>query len=172
MAMSAWTTVTTALTAATVGLEAALLPLIWEIVLIGLAILAVIAILVLLYVYWDEVCLWLQLAWYGVVEAFWDGVYGIEIAFFKFLNWVYDIFGPFAEFFLGVALFIVSVFTMNIPGIAGTFALMADGAAMAIMALEKFCLQVASNIAGGFAKTFNAIATEGKKLKASADKWV
>ena len=170
MAMSAWTTVTTALTAATVGLDAALLPLIWEIVLIGLAIFAVIAILVLLYVYWDEVCLWMQLAWYTVVEAFWDGVYGIEIAFFEFLNWVYDTFGPFAEFFMGVATFIVSAFTMNIPGIAGAFALMADGAAMALMALEKFSLQVASNIAGGFAEAFNYIATEGKKLKASADK--
>mgnify|MGYP000617907144 CR=1 FL=1 len=170
MAMTAWTTVTEALTAATVGLDAALLPLIWEIVLIGLAIFAVIAILVLLYVYWDEVCLWMQLAWYGVVEAFWDGVYGIEIAFFEFLNWVYDTFGPFAEFFLGLATFITSVFTMNIPGIAGTFALMADGAAMAVMALEKFCLQVASSIAGGFAKAFNYIATEGNKLKASADK--
>lgn len=170
MAMAAWTTITTALTAATVGLEAALLPLIWEIVLIGLAILAVIAILVLLYVYWDEVCLWMQLAWYTVVEAFWDGVYGIQIAFFELLNWVYDTFGPFAEFFLGLATFIVSVFTMNIPGIATAFALMADGAAMAVMALEKFCLQVASNIAGGFAKAFNYIATEGKKLKASADK--
>ena len=169
MAMSAWTTVTTALTAATVGLDAALLPLIWEIMLIGLAILAVIVILVLLYVYWDEVCLWMQLAWYTVVEAFWDGVYGIEIAFFELLNWVYDTFGPFAEFFRGLALFIVSVFTMNIPDIAAAFALMADGAAMAVMALEKFCLQVASNIAGGFAKAFNYIATEGKKLKASAD---
>ena len=170
MAMSAWTTVTSALTAATVGLEAALLPLIWEILLIGLAILAVIAILVLLYVYWDEVCLWMQLAWYTVVEAFWDGVYGIEIAFFEFLNWIYDNFGPFAEYFVGVALLIVSTFTMNIPGIATAFAMMADGAAMAVMALEKFCLTVASNIAGGFAKAFNAIATEGKKLKASADK--
>ena len=170
MAMSAWTVVTKALTAATVGLDAALLPLIWEIVLIGLAILAVIVILVLLYVYWDEICLWMQLAWYGVVEAFWDGVYGIEIAFFELLNWVYDNFGPFAEFFMGVALFILSAFTMNIPGIAGAFALMADGAATAIMALEKFCLQVASSIAGGFAKAFNYIATEYKKLKASADK--
>ena len=170
MAMSAWTVVTKALTAATIGLDAALLPLIWEIVLIGLAIFAVIAILVLLYVYWDEVCLWLQLAWYGVVEAFWDGVYGIEIAFFEFLNWVYDTFGPFAEFFRGLAIFIVSVFTMNIPDIATAFAMMADGAAMAVMALEKFCLQVASSIAGGFAKAFNYIATEGKKLKASADK--
>ena len=170
MAMEAWTAVTTALTAATVGLDAALMPLIWEIVLIGLVIFAVIAILILLYVYWDEVCLWMQLAWYTVVEAFWDGVYGIETAFFEFLNWVYDTFGPFVEFFLGVALSIVSAFTLNIPGIAGAFALMADGAAMAVMALEKFCLQVASNIAGGFAKTFNAIATEGKKLKASADK--
>ena len=170
MAMTAWTTVTEALTAATVGLDAALMPLIWEIVLIGLAIFAVIAILVLLYVYWDEVCLWMQLAWYGVVEAFWDGVYGIEIAFFELLNWVYDTFGPFAEFFLGLATFITSVFTMNIPGIAGTFALMADGAAMAVMALEKFCLQVASSIAGGFAKAFNYIATEGNKLKASADR--
>ena len=170
MAMSAWTTVTTALTAATVGLEAALLPLIWEIMLIGLAILAVIVILALLYVYWDEVCLWMSLAWYTVVEAFWDGVYGIEIAFFELLNWVYDTFGPFAEFFRGLALFIVSVFTMNIPDIAAAFALMADGAAMALMALEKFSLQVASNIAGGFAKAFNYIATEGKKLKASADR--
>ena len=169
MAMSAWTTVTTALTAATVGLDAALLPLIWEIMLIGLAILAVIVILALLYVYWDEVCLWMSLAWYTVVEAFWDGVYGIEIAFFELLNWVYDTFGPFAEFFLGVATFIVSAFTMNIPDIAAAFALMADGAAMAVMALEKFCLQVASSIAGGFAKAFNYIATEGKKLKASAD---
>ena len=170
MAMSAWTTVTTALTAATVGLEAALLPLIWEIVLIGIVVLAVIAIFVLMYVYWDEICLWMSLAWYTVVEAFWDGVYGIEIAFFEFLNWVYDNFGPFAEFFMGVALFILSAFTMNIPGIAGAFALMADGAATAIMALEKFCLQVASSIAGGFAKAFNSIATEYKKLKASADK--
>ena len=169
MAMSAWTVVTQALTAATVGLDAALLPLIWEIMLIGLAILAVIAILVLLYVYWDEVCLWMQLAWYTVVEAFWDGVYGIEIAFFELLNWVYDTFGPFAEFFRGLVAFIVSVFTMNIPDIAAAFALMADGAAMAVMALEKFCLQVASSIAGGFAKAFNYIATEGKKLKASAD---
>ena len=169
MAMTAWTTVTQALTAATVALDAALLPLIWEIVLIGLAILAVIVILTLLYVYWDEVCLWMQLAWYTVVEAFWDGVYSIEIAFFEFLNWVYDIFGPFAEFFRGVAAFIVSVFTMNIPDIAVAFALMADGAAMAVMALEKFSLQVASNIAGGFAKAFNYIATEGKKLKTSAD---
>ena len=169
MAMSAWTTVTTALTAATVGLEAALLPLIWEIMLIGLAILAVIVILTLLYVYWDEVCLWMSLAWYTVVEAFWDGVYGIEIAFFELLNWVYDTFGPFAEFFRGLVAFIVSVFTMNIPDIATAFALMADGAAMAVMALEKFCLQVASSIAGGFAKAFNYIATEGKKLKASAD---
>ena len=169
MAMSAWTAVTTALTAATVGLDAALLPLIWEIMLIGLAILAVIVILTLLYVYWDEVCLWMQLAWYTVVEAFWDGVYGIEIAFFELLNWVYDTFGPFAEFFRGLVAFIVSVFTMNIPDIATAFALMADGAAMAVMALEKFCLQVASNIAGGFAKAFNYIATEGKKLKASAD---
>ena len=170
MAMSAWTVVTEALTAATVGLEAALLPLIWEIVLIGLAILAVIVILVLLYVYWDEICLWMQLAWYGVVEAFWDGVYGIEIAFLEFLNWVYDNFGPFAEFFMEVALFILAAFTMNIPGIAKTFALMADGAATAIMALEKFSLQVASSIAGGFAKAFNYIANEGKKLKSSADK--
>ena len=170
MAMSAWTAVTTALTTATVGLTAALLPLIWEIVLIGLVILAVIVILVLLYVYWDEVCLWMQLAWYGVVEAFWTGIYGISIAFLEFLNWVYDNFGPFAEFFMEVALFILSVFTMNIPGIAHTFALMADGAATAIMALEKFSLQVASSIAGGFAKAFNYIATEGKKLKASADK--
>ena len=170
MAMSAWTTVTTALTAATVGLEAALLPLIWEIVLIGLAILAVIVILVLLYVYWDEICLWMQLAWYGVVEAFWNGIYGIGIAFLEFLNWVYDNFGPFAEFFMGVALFILSAFTMNIPGIAGAFALMADGAATAIMALEKFCLQVASNIAGGFAKAFNYAVDVGKKLYASADK--
>ena len=170
MAMTAWTTVTRALTAATVGLEAALLPLIWEIVLIGLAILAVIVILVLLYVYWDEICLWMQLAWYGVVEAFWNGIYGIGIAFLEFLNWAYDNFGPFAEFFMGVALFILSAFTMNIPGIAGAFALMADGAATAIMALEKFCLQVASSIAGGFAKAFNYIATEYKKLKASADK--
>ena len=169
MAMSAWTVVTEALTAATVGLDAALLPLIWEIMLIGLAILAVIVILALLYVYWDEVCLWMQLAWYTVVEAFWDGVYGIEIAFFELLNWVYDIFGPFAEFFRGLVTFIVSVFTMNIPDIAIAFALMADGAAMAVMALEKFCLQVASNIAGGFAKAFNYIATEGKKLKTSAD---
>ena len=170
MAMSAWTAITTALTTATVGLTAALLPLIWEIVLIGLAILAVIVILVLLYVYWDEVCLWMQLAWYGVVEAFWNGIYGIGIAFLEFLNWVYDNFGPFAEFFMGVALFILSAFTMNIPGIAGAFALMADGAATAIMALEKFCLQVASSIAGGFAKAFNYVANEGKKLKASADK--
>ena len=170
MAMSAWTVVTEALTAATVGLDAALLPLIWEIVLIGLAILAVIVILALLYVYWDEVCLWLSLAWYTVVDAFWDGVYSIEIAFFEFLNWVYDKFGPFAEFFLGLATFIVSVFTMNIPGIATAFALMADGAAMAVMALEKFSLQVASNIAAGFAKAFNGIAAEAKKLKASADK--
>ena len=170
MAMSAWTTVTTALTAATVGLEAALLPLIWEIVLIGIVVLAVIAIFVLMYVYWDEICLWMSLAWYTVVDAFWDGVYGIEIAFFELLNWVYDTFGPFAEFFMGVALFILSAFTMNIPGIAGAFALMADGAAMAVMALEKFCLQVASSIAGGFAEAFNYIATEGKKLKASADK--
>ena len=170
MAMSAWTTVTTALTTATVGLTAALIPLLWEIILIGLAILAVIVILALLYVYWDEVCLWMQLAWYGVVEAFWTGIYGISIAFLEFLNWVYDNFGPFAEFFMEVALFILSVFTMNIPGIAATFALMADGAATAIMALEKFSLQVASSIAGGFAKAFNYIATEGKKLKASADK--
>ena len=170
MAMSAWTTVTTALTTATVGLTAALMPLLWEIILIGLAILAVIVILALLYVYWDEVCLWMQLAWYGVVEAFWTGIYGISIAFLEFLNWVYDNFGPFAEFFMEVALFILSVFTMNIPGIAHTFALMADGAATAIMALEKFSLQVASSIAGGFAKAFNYIATEGKKLKASADK--
>ena len=170
MAMSAWTAVTTALTTATVGLTAALLPLIWEIVLIGLVILAVIVILVLLYVYWDEICLWMQLAWYGVVEAFWNGIYGIGIAFLEFLNWVYDNFGPFAEFFMGVALFILSAFTMNIPGIAGAFALMADGAATAIMALEKFCLQVASSIAGGFAKAFNYIANEGKKLKSSADK--
>ena len=170
MAMTAWTTVTQALTAATLGLDAALLPLIWEIVLIGLAILAVIVILVLLYVYWDEICLWMQLAWYGVVEAFWNGIYGIGIAFLEFLNWAYDNFGPFAEFFMGVALFILSAFTMNIPGIAGAFALMADGAATAIMALEKFCLQVASSIAGGFAKAFNYIATEYKKLKASADK--
>ena len=170
MAMSAWTTVTTALTTATVGLTAALIPLLWEIILIGLAILAVIVILALLYVYWDEVCLWMQLAWYGVVEAFWTGIYGISIAFLEFLNWVYDNFRPFAEFFMEVALFILSVFTMNIPGIAHTFALMADGAATAIMALEKFSLQVASSIAGGFAKAFNYIATEGKKLKASADK--
>ena len=170
MAMSAWTTITTALTAATVGLEAALLPLIWEIMLIGLAILAVIVILVLLYVYWDEICLWMQLAWYGVVEAFWEGIYGIGIAFLEFLNWAYDNFGPFAEFFMGVALFILSAFTMNIPGIAASFALMADGAATAIMALEKFCLQVASSIAGGFAKAFNYVANQGKKLKASADK--
>mgnify|MGYP003617411228 FL=1 len=170
MAMSAWTVVTKALTAATVALDAALLPLIWEIVLIGLVIFAVIAILVLLYVYWDEVCLWMQLAWYGVVEAFWNGIYGIGIAFLEFLNWVYDNFGPFAEFFMEVALFILSAFTMNIPGIAHTFALMADGAATAIMALEKFSLQVASSIAGGFAKAFNYIANEGKKLKSSADK--
>lgn len=170
MAMSAWTVVTTALTTATVELTAALIPLLWEVILIGLAILAVIVILVLLYVYWDEICLWMQLAWYGVVEAFWDGVYGIEIAFFELLNWVYDNFGPFAEFFLGLATYILSVFTMNIPGIAGAFALMADGAAMAVMALEKFCLQVASSIAGGFAKAFNYIANEGKKLKSSADK--
>ena len=170
MAMSAWTTITTALTSATVGLTAALMPLLWEVILIGLAILAVIVILVLLYVYWDEICLWMQLAWYGVVEAFWNGIYGIGIAFLEFLNWAYDNFGPFAEFFMGVALFILSAFTMNIPGIADAFALMADGAATAIMALEKFCLQVASSIAGGFAKTFNYIATEGKKLKASADK--
>ena len=170
MAMSAWTAITTALTAATVGLEAALLPLIWEIVLIGLVILAVIVILVLLYVYWDEICLWMQLAWYGVVEAFWNGIYGIGIAFLEFLNWAYDNFGPFAEFFMGVALFILSAFTMNIPGIAAAFALMADGAATAIMALEKFSLQVASSIAGGFAKAFNYIANEYKKLKASADK--
>ena len=170
MAMSAWTAVTVALTKATIGLEAALMPLIWEILLIGLAILAVIVILVLLYVYWDEICLFLQLAWYGVVEAFWTGIYDIEIAFFKFLNWVYDTFGPFADFFLGLAIFIVSVFTMNIPDIAIAFAMMADGAAMAVMALEKFCLTVASNIAGGFAKAFNYISTEGKKLKASADK--
>ena len=59
---------------------------------------------------------------------------------------------------------------MNIPGIAGAFALMADGSATAIMALEKFCLQVASSIAGAFAKAFNYVANEGKKLKASADK--
>mgnify|MGYP003600853550 CR=1 FL=1 len=170
MAMSAWTVVTKALTAATVALDAALLPLIWEIVLIGLVILAVIVILVLLYVYWDEICLWMQLAWYGVVEAFWNGIYGIGIAFLEFLNWVYDNFGPFAEFFMEVALFILSAFTMNIPGIAHTFALMADGAATAIMALEKFSLQVASSIAGGFAKAFNYIANEGKKLKSSADK--
>ena len=170
MAMSAWTAVTTALTSATVGLTAALIPLLWEVILIGLAILAVIVILVLLYVYWDEICLWMQLAWYGVVEAFWNGIYGIGIAFLEFLNWVYDNFGPFAEFFMGVALFILSAFTMNIPGIAGAFALMADGAATAIMALEKFCLQVASSIAGGFAKAFNYIANEGKKLKSSADK--
>ena len=163
MAMSAWATVSTAL-------AGALLPLIWEIVLIGIVVLAVIAIFVLMYVYWDEICLWMSLAWYTVVDAFWDGVYGIETAFFEFLNWVYDTFGPFAEFFLGLAIFIVSAFTMNIPGIATAFALMADGAAMAVMELEKFCLQVASNIAGGFAKAFNYIATEGKKLKASADK--
>ena len=169
MAMQAWTVVTNALTAATLALDAALLPLIWEIVLIGIVVLAVIAIFVLLYVYWDEICLWLQLAWYGVVEAFWNGIYGISIAFLEFLNWVYDNFGPFAEFFVEVALFILSAFTMNIPGIANTFALMADGAATAIMALEKFSLQVASSIAGGFAKAFNYIATEGKKLKASAD---
>lgn len=170
MAMTAWTTVTQALTAATLGLDAALLPLIWEIMLIGLAILAVIAILVLLYVYWDEICLWMQLAWYGVVEAFWNGIYGIGIAFLEFLNWAYDNFGPFAEFFMGVALFILSAFTMNIPGIAGAFALMADGAATAIMALEKFCLQVASSIAGAFAKAFNYAVNVGKKLYASADK--
>lgn len=170
MAMSAWTAVTAALTSATIGLEAALMPLIWEILLIGLAILAVIVILGLLYVYWDEVCLWLQLAWYRVVEAFWTGIYDIGIAFYKFLDWIYDNFGPFAEYFVGVALLIVSTFTMNIPGIATAFAMMADGAAMAIMALEKFCLTVASNIAGGFAKAFNYISTEGKKLKASADK--
>lgn len=163
MAMSAWATVSAVL-------SGALLPLIWEIALIGIVVLAVIAIFVLMYVYWDEICLWMSLAWYTVVEAFWDGVYGIEIAFFEFLNWVYDNFSPFAEFFLGLATFILSVFTMNIPGIVAAFAFMADGAAMAVMALEKFCLQVASSIAGGFAKTFNYIATEGKKLKASADK--
>lgn len=163
MAMSAWATVSAVL-------SGALLPLIWEIALIGIVVLAVIAIFVLMYVYWDEICLWMSLAWYTVVEAFWDGVYGIEIAFVELLNWVYDNLGPFAEFFLGLATFILSVFTMNIPGIVATFAFMADGAAMAVMALEKFCLQVASSIAGGFAKTFNYIATEGKKLKASADK--
>lgn len=163
LAMSAWATVSAAL-------SAALLPLIWEIALIGIVVLAVIAIFVLMYVYWDEICLWMSLAWYTVVDAFWDGVYGIEIAFFEFLNWVYDTFGPFAEFFLGLAIFIVSAFTLNIPGIATAFALMADGAAMAVMALEKFCLQVASSIAGAFAKAFNYIANEGKKLKASADK--
>ena len=123
-----------------------------------------------MYVYWDEICLWMSLAWYTVVDAFWDGVYSIEIAFFEFLNWVYDTFGPFAEFFLGLAIFIVSAFTMNIPDIATAFAMMADGAAIVVMALEKFCLQVASSIAGGFAKAFNYIATEGKKLKDSADK--
>ena len=170
MAMSAWTTITTALTSATVGLTAALMPLLWEVILIGLAILAVIVILVLLYVYWDEICLWMQLAWYGVVEAFWKGIYGIGIAFFEFLNWAYDIFGPFADFFMGVALFILSAFTMNIPGIAEAFALMADGAATAIMALEKFCLQVASNIASEFAKAFNYAVDVGKKLYATADK--
>ena len=163
MAMSAWATVSAVL-------SGALLPLIWEIALIGIVVLAVIAIFVLMYVYWDEICLWMSLAWYTVVEAFWDGVYGIEIAFVEFLNWVYDNLSPFAEFFLGLATFILSVFTMNIPGIVAAFAFMADGAAMAVMALEKFCLQVASSIAGGFAKTFNYIATEGKKLKASADK--
>ena len=163
MAMSAWATVSAVL-------SGALLPLIWEIALIGIVVLAVIAIFVLMYVYWDEICLWMSLAWYTVVEAFWDGVYGIEIAFFELLNWVYDNLSPFAEFFLGLATFILSVFTMNIPGIVAAFAFMADGAAMAVMALEKFCLQVASSIAGGFAKTFNYIATEGKKLKASADK--
>ena len=163
MAMSAWATVSAVL-------SGALLPLIWEIALIGIVVLAVIAIFVLMYVYWDEICLWMSLAWYTVVEAFWDGVYGIEIAFVELLNWVYDNLGPFAEFFLGLATFILSVFTMNIPGIVAAFAFMADGAAMAVMALEKFCLQVASSIAGGFAKTFNYIATEGKKLKASADK--
>ena len=170
MAMSAWTVVTKALTAATIGLDVALLPLIWKIVLIGIVVLAVIAIFVLMYVYWDEICLWMSLAWYTVVDAFWDGVYSIEIAFFEFLNWVYDTFGPFAEFFLGLAIFIVSAFTMNIPDIATAFAMMADGAAIVVMALEKFCLQVASSIAGGFAKAFNYIATEGKKLKDSADK--
>ena len=170
MAMSAWTTVTTALTSATVGLTAALMPLLWEVILIGLAILAVIVILVLLYVYWDEVCLWMQLAWYGVVEVFWKGIYGIGIAFLEFLNWTYDNFGLFAEFFMGVALFILSAFNMNIPGIADAFALMADGAATAIMALEKFCLQVASNIAGEFAKAFNYAVDVGKKLYATADK--
>ena len=163
MAMSAWATVSAVL-------SGALLPLIWEIALIGIVVLAVIAIFVLMYVYWDEICLWMSLAWYTVVEAFWDGVYGIEIAFIELLNWVYDNLSPFAEFFLGLATFILSVFTMNIPGIVAAFAFMADGAAMAVMALEKFCLQVASSIAGGFAKTFNYIATEGKKLKASADK--
>ena len=163
MAMSAWATVSAVL-------SGALLPLIWEIALIGIVVLAVIAIFVLMYVYWDEICLWMSLAWYTVVEAFWDGVYGIEIAFVELLNWVYDNLSPFAEFFLGLATFILSVFTMNIPGIVAAFAFMADGAAMAVMALEKFCLQVASSIAGGFAKTFNYIATEGKKLKASADK--
>ena len=163
MAMSAWATVSAVL-------SGALLPLIWEIALIGIVVLAVIAIFVLMYVYWDEICLWMSLAWYTVVEAFWDGVYGIEIAFVEFLNWVYDNLSPFAEFFLGLATFILSVFTMNIPGIVAAFAFMADGAATAVMALEKFCLQVASSIAGGFAKTFNYIATEGKKLKASADK--
>ena len=163
MAMSAWATVSAVL-------SGALLPLIWEIALIGIVVLAVIAIFVLMYVYWDEICLWMSLAWYTVVEAFWDGVYGIEIAFVELLNWVYDNLSPFAEFFLGLATFILSVFTMNIPGIVAAFAFMADGAAMAVMALEKFCLQVASSIAGGFAKTFNYIATESKKLKASADK--
>lgn len=169
MAMTAWTTVTGALTTATIGLEAALLPLIWEIVLIGLAILAVIVILVLLYVYWDEICLWMTLAWYFVVEAFWVGIYDIGIAFFQFLNWIYDNFGPFAEYFVGIALLIVSTFTMNIPGIAVAFGMMADGAAMAVLALEKVACGVAGAIMNAFADAFRWVSDNAKKIKPAAD---
>ena len=162
MAMTAWTAVSAAL-------SGALAVVTWEVVLIGIVILAVISILVLLYVYWDEICLWMTLAWYFVVEAFWVGVYDISIAFFQFLNWIYDNFGPFAEYFVGIALLIVSTFTMNIPGIAVAFGMMADGAAMAVLALEKVACGVAGAIMNAFANAFRWVSDNAKKIKPAAD---
>lgn len=162
MAMTAWTTVSAAL-------SGALAVVTWEVVLIGIVILAVIGILVLLYVYWDEICLWMTLAWYFVVEAFWVGIYDIGIAFFQFLNWIYDNFGPFAEYFVGIALLIVSTFTMNIPGIAVAFGMMADGAAMAVLALEKVACGVAGAIMNAFSAAFRWVSDNAKKIKPAAD---
>jgi len=156
-------------TVSVMGFELALAPLMGLLLIITIVVVAVIAAFVALYVYWDEITLFMVNAWSYVVEYFWVGVYSIEAAFLEVVLYVYQMFSPWVEFFTGIALMIVGAFTMNIPLAAGGFVMFADQAANAIDGLQAFCFDVASAISDVFAKTFNGIASLARNMQGVAD---